>query len=71
MWKGYLSHKGTAKAQVSLRIGAVTPELTPYMELQETSTREPEVWPYCVAAHAHFKDLKLHGANEKKGLLVF
>ena len=66
MWKGYLSHRRTAKAQVSLRIQAVSPEPSLFAHTQMTYLREQEeatveesyLRPYWVASHARLKDLK-------------
>ena len=58
----------TAKAQASLCIRAVLPELslfahTKYREVEEASDNEPEIWPHWVVAHALLKEHKQHNGE--------
>ena len=53
MWKGYLSHRRTAKAQA----------LTQYREPEGYSDKEPYHLPYWVTAHARLNDRKLHSTK--------
>ena len=64
MWKGYLSHRRTAKAQTSLCIRSVLPEPSRFehiicMEIEE----ESHLLPYWVSAQTHLNDQKRHDAK--------
>ena len=58
--KGYLSHRRTAKAQMSFASAQSHQNLLcslrqyMYMELEEASDKEPHLWSSSVTAHAHF-----------------
>ena len=54
----YLSHRRPAKAQVSLRIPAVSPELSLFAHMKYGSRRRvrQKIWPHWMAAHACLKN---------------
>ena len=69
MWKGYWSHRQTAKAQVSLGIRVVSPEPWQFAHIiygtggnfkQRRMNSDSLIW---VVAHVLLKDFKMHNAK--------